>query len=41
MNSIDRSRRRLAVAAAAWALNVSPGLVRAAVESSASVLIES
>jgi len=29
------------VAAAAWALNVSPGLVRAAVESSASVLIES
>jgi cyanophycin synthetase len=31
----------LAVAAAAWALNLSPGLVRAAVESSASVLTES
>ena len=31
----------LAVAAAAWALNLAPGLVRAAVESSASVLIES
>ena len=31
----------LAVAAAAWALNLSPGLVRAAIESSASVLTES
>jgi hypothetical protein len=31
----------LAVAAAAWALNLAPGLVRAAIESSASVLTES